>query len=276
LFASPTFLIGGFGPMLLIVLCLMPGTRQHKIFGTYLLNLLTIRIDAMNHMKSCGLKGTNAVYIHLLAIAFFTYAMMPAAGSPPAARAETVPCAAQETVESIAHAPEPALEVETFQCAAGMREEVCQYYEIIVSAALRHEVETPLVMAIIHTESRYNPKALSPRGAQGLMQLMPRTAASLGVVDAFDPEENIDAGVRYFKKMLKKVKGDRELALAAYNAGLRNVQEHGGVPPFPETLNYVRKVQSWYDHYKDMEAAQLPVRTYAALAGDPTTLVSYR
>jgi hypothetical protein len=206
----------------------------------------------MKNKNENSLHFKNAVFTKLLSISFFTYFML-ASVSPLAPCAKPLPIPDTDAaIELIEPVPEAVLEVETPPCSLGIDEKVCQYYEIIVSAAIRHEVETPLVMAIIQTESRYNPKALSPKGAQGLMQLMPRTAESLGVEDAFDPEQNIDAGVRYFKKMLKKVKGDHELALAAYNAGFRNVQQYGGIPPFPETLDYVRKVQSWYDHYKGM------------------------
>jgi len=201
--------------------------------------------EALLHFKIVG-------FTKLFSISFFTYFLLTSA-SPLTPCAGSLPIPDIDiAIELIEPVPEAVLEIETSPCSLGIDEKICQYYEIIVSAATRHEVEPSLVMAIIHTESRYNPKAISPKGAQGLMQLMPRTAESLGVEDAFDPEQNIDAGVRYFKKMLKKVKGDRELAIAAYNAGLRNVQQYGGIPPFPETLDYVRKVQSWYDHYKGM------------------------
>jgi len=105
-------------------------------------------------------------------------------------------------------------------------------------------------MAIIMAESSYNPKAISKKGAKGLMQLMPTTAKSLGVKDIFNPEHNINAGVRYFKKLLNQFNGDVELALAAYNAGSRKVREHRGIPPFGATKYYIKKVIKYYRHYK--------------------------
>jgi len=127
---------------------------------------------------------------------------------------------------------------------------VCQFYDIVVNAARRHEVEPPLVMAIIQAESRYDPQAVSHSGAQGLMQLMPGTAKAWGVSDSFNPKQNVEGGVRYFKWLLKLFKGDKKLALAAYNAGLENVYHHDGVPPFPATRIYLKKVWHWYELYK--------------------------
>jgi len=125
------------------------------------------------------------------------------------------------------------------------------YRPIILRVARRHKVDPNMVKAIIMAESSFNPKAISNRGAVGLMQLMPNTAKSLGVDDAFDPEKNIKAGVLYFKKLLKEFRGDVELALAAYNAGSRKVKEYQGVPPFKTTLAYIRKVFEYYRHYRN-------------------------
>lgn len=125
------------------------------------------------------------------------------------------------------------------------------FQPIILKAANRYEVEPAMVMAIIMAESSYNPKAISKKGAKGLMQLMPTTAKSLGVKDSFNPEHNINAGVRYFKKLLNQFDGDVELALAAYNAGSRKVREHRGIPPFKATKHYIKKVIKYYRYYKD-------------------------
>ena len=100
-------------------------------------------------------------------------------------------------------------------------------------------------------ESGYNPDAVSDRGAQGLMQLMPTTAQWLGIRDAFNPAMNIDGGVRYFKSLLDRFDGDIELALAAYNAGSRYVHKYGGVPPFKATRIYIKKVLQYRDQFAE-------------------------
>jgi soluble lytic murein transglycosylase-like protein len=99
-------------------------------------------------------------------------------------------------------------------------------------------------------ESGFNPKAVSKVGARGLMQLMPRTARSLGVEDSFKPAHNIDGGVRYFKHLLDKYDGEIKLALAAYNAGSSNVRKYGGIPPFKATQFYINKVLKFYEAYR--------------------------
>lgn len=129
------------------------------------------------------------------------------------------------------------------------------YHEVIVRASESYRVDPALIRAIIMAESGYNPNAVSHRGARGLMQLMPTTAKSLGVEDAFDPALNIDGGVRYFKKLLDRFKGDVELALAAYNAGSRYVRKYNGVPPFRATRLYIKKVLHYHKKYKQEMAA---------------------
>lgn len=117
--------------------------------------------------------------------------------------------------------------------------------DIIKRAALASNVDHGLVKAIIHTESGFNPGALSKPGAQGLMQLMPATAGMYNVRNAFDPRENIQAGTRHIKYLIDRYQ-NLELALAAYNAGEGNVKKYGGIPPFAETQDYVRRVLSRY------------------------------
>ncbi len=132
------------------------------------------------------------------------------------------------------------------------------FQPIVLKAANRYNVDPAMVMAIIMAESSYNPKAISKKGAKGLMQLMPTTARSLGVKDSFNPEHNINAGVRYFKKLLNQFDGDVELALAAYNAGSRKVREHRGIPPFRATRFYIKKVIKYYQYYKtQMDSSRL-------------------
>ncbi len=131
------------------------------------------------------------------------------------------------------------------------REEADSLDEIIEQTARRYHVDPVLVKAVIMAESGYNPRAISKKGARGLMQLMPGTAESLGVENIFDPRENIDAGVRYLKLMITRFDGNTELALAAYNAGSRKVRMHRGVPPFQATRDYIAKVFQYYEHFKD-------------------------
>jgi hypothetical protein len=125
------------------------------------------------------------------------------------------------------------------------------FQTIIAAASARYNVDTAMIKAIIRAESGYNPHALSPMGAGGLMQLMPLTAESMGVDDIFDPVQNINAGVRYFKKLLKLFKQDVSLALAAYNAGIQRVYEYNGIPPFSTTQIYIKKVLEYHQYYSN-------------------------
>jgi soluble lytic murein transglycosylase-like protein len=116
----------------------------------------------------------------------------------------------------------------------------------IVMAAARHNVDPNLVRAVIKVESNFNSNAVSRKGAMGLMQLMPSTARSLKVQNPFDPEQNVDAGVRHLKQLLENYDGDVNLTLAAYNAGAGAVARSAGVPRFAETQNYVRRITNLY------------------------------
>jgi hypothetical protein len=125
-----------------------------------------------------------------------------------------------------------------------------RYRESIDRIAERHGVDKALVRAVIHAESAFNPQAHSRVGAQGLMQLMPATAEELGVVSPFNPEQNIDGGVRYLAMLLQRYEGDITLATAAYNAGPGAVQRYNGIPPFAETQAYVRRIEILHRRYQ--------------------------
>jgi hypothetical protein len=129
------------------------------------------------------------------------------------------------------------------------------FHSHIMHAAQTYQVDAALIQAIIMAESNYNPKAVSHRGAQGLMQLMPTTAKWLGVQDSFDPALNIDGGVRYFKRLLDRFDGNIKFALAAYNAGSRYVHKYGGVPPFRATRIYIKKVLNYHRIFQGQTAA---------------------
>jgi soluble lytic murein transglycosylase-like protein len=118
------------------------------------------------------------------------------------------------------------------------------YAALIHAAALKDGVSERLIAHVIAVESNFNPRAVSRKRAQGLMQLLPKTAARYSVANVFDPAQNIDGGTRYLKDLLELYRGDLKLALAAYNAGPDMVQRYGGIPPFPETQNYVKRITS--------------------------------
>jgi soluble lytic murein transglycosylase-like protein len=128
------------------------------------------------------------------------------------------------------------------------------------AAAGRHQVDQDFIEAVIRAESAGNPRARSPKGAQGLMQLMPSTADRLGVRDAFDPASNVEGGTRHLRALLELYNGDAVKALAAYNAGTERVAQYRGVPPYPETRAYVRRVIADYNA-KKLTERKAPART---------------
>ena len=126
------------------------------------------------------------------------------------------------------------------------------YYDSYIRAvSKRHGVDFHLVKALIKAESKFDYRAVSAKGAMGLMQMMPATADRMGVSDPFDPKENIEGGVRYLKRLLEIFDNDIKLALAAYNAGPTTVKRYRGVPPYKETRAYLKKVLRFYSDYKN-------------------------
>jgi soluble lytic murein transglycosylase-like protein len=142
--------------------------------------------------------------------------------------------------------------------------DMTKYGPLIQKAADKYKVDYSLVKAIIKAESNFNHKAVSPKGAQGLMQLMPKTASTLQVKDSFEPESNIEGGVKYLRYLMNVYNGHLQLALAAYNAGEKAVARYGGIPPYNETQGYVKRVMSLYKQYsaepKEGRAAVLSMR----------------
>jgi len=134
--------------------------------------------------------------------------------------------------------------------SAGASGVLSRYADHVAAAAADNGVDPDLVQAVIATESNFDPRAISAKGAQGLMQLMPATAAELGVADVWDPGENIRGGTAYLARLLAKF-DDLPLALAAYNAGEGTVTRYGGVPPYQETQEYVRKVMGRYQRLRE-------------------------
>lgn len=126
------------------------------------------------------------------------------------------------------------------------------YNDLIERAARTYNLEAALVKAVIHVESAFNPRAVSAKGAMGLMQLIPSRARLLGVRDAFSPEENVFGGSRHLAFLLKKYNGDVHLALAAYNAGEEAVSRYGGIPPYDETRQYVQRVVAMKQRYSTL------------------------
>jgi len=135
---------------------------------------------------------------------------------------------------------------EIFVAAPKLPLEQAPFGELIRKAAAKYEVDPDLVFSVVAAESNFNPRAISRRNARGLMQLLPETARRLGVKDIYDPAQNIDGGTRYLRDLLKMYDGDLALTLAAYNAGPGAVQRYGRIPPYNETIKYVRAIRKTY------------------------------
>jgi len=201
------------------------------------------------------------VYICLISALAMLLAASPlrlaAAGNIPAVENSPQPASQKKLVVRADHRTGKLVRsVAPVNPAAVRQEPSIDISEMVEKAARDNQVDPLLVHSIIRVESNYNPYAISPKGAQGLMQLMPPTARDLGVSDSFDPRQNIEAGVRYLKYLQDLYKDDR-LALAAYNAGPGAVQKYKWIPPYPETQDYVNRVGEQYGAAKKAAAQHL-------------------
>jgi len=132
--------------------------------------------------------------------------------------------------------------------------------EVINAVSSRHHLDPDLINSVIHAESGFNPRAVSPKGAQGLMQLMPQTASRLGVINSFDPGDNLEGGTRYLRQLLERYNFDLIKALAAYNAGPQRVEQYHGVPPYYETQAYVARIIRDFNRKKLTERKALALK----------------
>jgi hypothetical protein len=147
--------------------------------------------------------------------------------------------------------------VEIFEAIPVPLSETTPFHDVIRNAAARYGVDADLIHCVIAVESNFNPKAISRKNARGLMQLLPQTAAKLGVKNIFDPQENVDAGTRYLRDLLARYNNDMTLALAAYNAGPERVEQYGRrVPPYRETMGYVQRIARDYAKVKSGAAGK--------------------
>ncbi len=190
------------------------------------------------------IDADNISYVDVptIQIVQFEHDSTPAA--PPNANAQPANAVATITPSALAKAPVNTLDLN----------------DVINGASDRTQIDPDLITSVIHAESGFNPHALSPKGAQGLMQLMPGTAANLGVANSFDPGANVDGGTRYLKELLELYNFDLQKALAAYNAGPLRVKQYHGVPPYNETRAYVARI------IRDFNSKKLAEQKAAALA----------
>src|SRR5271166_5845132 len=164
----------------------------------------------------------------------------------------------------------PTAEIESFEAAppepkneASLPAKNSDLNLIVAAASSQHKVDADFIASVIAAESANNPHAVSRKGAQGLMQLMPATASKLGVKDSFDPADNVDGGVRYLRELLLQYNGDIPKALAAYNAGPQRVRQYNGVPPYRETHAYVARIINDFNRKKLAERKQVQQRAAA-------------
>jgi soluble lytic murein transglycosylase-like protein len=174
------------------------------------------------------------------------------------------------TVETDLQTPPVATAANDRKISATTRDRQIMYEGLITEHARINDVRPELVRAVVQVESAYNPYAISPKGAQGLMQLMPGTASQLGVRNAFNPEENVRAGVAYLRQLLDKYDNDETLALAAYNAGPKAVDKYGqAVPPYRETKDYVARISQMTSRPVERRANAIIYKIVEIVDGQP-------
>jgi len=172
---------------------------------------------------------------------------------------------AEAAAEAVKDAPASAA---TLQASAKKIAQPVDLNEVVNAASGTYRLDPDLVNSVIRAESGFNVHAVSPKGAQGLMQLMPKTASNLGVQNAFDPQANVEGGTRYLRELLERYDFDLVKALAAYNAGPQRVEQYGGVPPYYETKAYVARIVR--DFNKKKLAANAAAKTASQPAGQKT------
>lgn len=183
-----------------------------------------------------------------------------------------VPTSEIDHIEALPDAPVPQVKV---QPATESVEHLVDLNRVIAAASGTYRLDPDLVNSVIRAESGFNVRAVSPKGAQGLMQLMPQTASQLGVHNAFDPQANVEGGTRYLRELLERYDFDLIKALAAYNAGPERVEQYGGVPPYYETKAYVARIVRDFNKKKMVaKAAAKPVGQANAANKSAATHVS--
>ena len=162
---------------------------------------------------------------------------------------EKLPEVSKETISDIVESDKK--DAINLKSKIDLKAQMTDIDEIVETFSSKYNIDGDFINAIIKQESGFNPNATSKKGAMGLMQLMPSTAKSLGVINAYNPWENVEGGVKYLKGLLDRFNNDEKLALAAYNAGPNAVKKYGGIPPYKETQNYVNSIMSAYDKIKE-------------------------
>jgi soluble lytic murein transglycosylase-like protein len=164
---------------------------------------------------------------------------------------------------------------EVFQSEKKPALEGIPFSDFITSAAKNHSVDADLIVSVITAESKFNPKAVSRKNARGLMQLLPETATRLGVTNIFDPQQNIEGGTKYLRELLDRYHDDLALTLAAYNAGPQRVEQYKSIPPYRETVSYVRRVQKTYNARKSPSSAQNSSRQRATCSSAASAVAKH-